>query len=84
MSIIMEVKMVRNYARKTMTRYTEEDLDSAIEALRAGRMSQAEASRKFRIPSSLSSNVERRRGNGRPTYLSAEVELQLATATLDN
>ncbi len=39
--------MVRNYARKTMTCYTEEDLDNAIEAVRAGRMSQAEASREF-------------------------------------
>ncbi len=72
--------MVRNYAGRTMPRYTEEDLDNAIEAFRAGRMSQAEAIREFRIPSStLSSNVERRRGNGRSTYLSAEVELQLAT-----
>lgn len=77
--------MGRTYVRKSdrATSYTKQDLKSAIEEVKSGRITAYKASQKYKIPKmTLSYHIRGLRGKksstlGRSTVLPLEVELQL-------
>lgn len=79
--------MVRNYKRKTSRaeNYTQEELRTAVEAVKSGRQTIVQAATQFQIPKpTLVDHVKNRRGaksttQGRPTALSPEDENRLAS-----
>lgn len=79
--------MVRNYKRKTSRaeNYTQEELRTAVEAVKSGRQTIVQAATQFKIPKpTLVDHVKNRRGaksttQGRPTALSPEDEKRLAS-----
>lgn len=70
--------MVRNYKRKTVTNYTQADLEKALEAIQNSRMMPRAASKQFNIPvATLYARSSGIRGNGPrggKTILSSEEE----------
>lgn len=77
--------MVRNYKRKTDSKYTLETLKKAILEVKNGELNSYQASRKYGIPrTTIVHRVKRRRGvikdtRGRPTEIDVENERRLAT-----
>lgn len=72
--------MPTKYIRKTIQKYSSEDLEKAINEYKSneGSVSQKMIASKYNIPySTFCNNLEKPRTRGRPTYLSPEEELLL-------
>lgn len=73
--------MVRNHKRKTLSKYTESDMQKAIDAVRSKNLRTSEAASQFNIPlSTLYCRIAGRRGSSRrgaPTILSTKEEAVL-------
>lgn len=77
--------MVRNYKRKKIIKYSEEDLQKAVEEVRTKKLTSYEAAEKYGIPrSTIIHRLYGTRGAkqskaGRPTVFSLDVESKIAS-----